>query len=473
MTTAAYYRHQMCLLPAFMAMSARGLCVNEPLRQERITALGTEADAIRERVLPIVEGVKERLREKALLWETKRCTSCHNGKKKKLTCAACGGVGKHETFAFNLASGRQLADVLYNGLRLPHRSRDGHTTTDEEALKSLLSYDKSGFVVQALRFTKLSTMREIYERLAPAPDGRVRTVLNPVGTYTGRCSSSEAFYVPHSTNLQNLPAQAALRDALYRVREVCVPFHGHTFVYADLSQAEARVAAVLSDDWALLERWQDPAWDLHRWTASAIFCKPEVAITDAERFLGKKCRHALNYGMGYNKFWRTVNDEADVTGVSLSQGEAKRIRTAYHALHPNLDGVWWNRVQATLDKEERITASHCGWSCSFWPRRDESGTVDAESLRAAIAWEPQHTIVHHLNEGLLRLFESEAAWGGEVLLQGHDSVLLSVPSKRTQGAVEAAKAALERPLCVRGYTFTIPVETFVSETSWADLRRVV
>ena len=158
--TATYYSHQMRLLPTLMAMSARGILVNDTLRLERIAALGGEAEAIRERVLPIVEGVKERLKEKALLWDTKRCIVCHNGKKKKLTCAACGGAGKHEVFTFNLASGRQLADVLYNGLKLPHRSHDGHTTTDEEALKSLLSYDKSGFAAWALRFAKLSTMGE-------------------------------------------------------------------------------------------------------------------------------------------------------------------------------------------------------------------------------------------------------------------------------------------------------------------------
>src|SRR2546426_140350 len=246
MSAAAFYEFQRRLLPCVMTMSERGVRVDDALRQKRLKALTVEADAIRERVLPIVEGVQGRLKEKELLWETRVCRSCRNGKKKRLTCQACSGAGKSTTFCFNLASPRQLADVLYAGLKLPHRSRDGHTTTDEEALKSLLSYDKSGFVAQALRFAKLDTMREIYERIAPAPDGRVRTVFNVAGTYTGRFSSAEAFYWPHSTNLQNLPAQEARRDALYAVRECLTPLDGWAFVYADLSQAEARVAAVLS-----------------------------------------------------------------------------------------------------------------------------------------------------------------------------------------------------------------------------------
>jgi DNA polymerase I-like protein with 3'-5' exonuclease and polymerase domains len=466
----AFYEFERRLLPVVMAMAERGVRVNEPLRRERLAALTLEADAIRERVKPAVEAVKDRLRERELLWKTKVCKSCRNGKKKRLTCGACATAGKHTTFSFNLSSGRQLADVLYNGLKLPHRSRDGHTTTDEEALKSLLSYDKSGFVANALRFAKLDTMREIYERISPDSSGRVHTVFNVAGTYTGRFSSAEAFYWPHSTNLQNLPAQEAARDALYAVRDCMVPDAGDVFVYADLSQAEARVSAVLSEDWELLRQWNDAAWDVHKWTAARVFGKPEGSITSAERFLGKKSRHALNYGMGYRKFWREVNDVADLTGVSLSMAQAKEIYDGYHRLHPNLDGVWWNRVEQSLRASASITASHCGWRCPFWPRYDANGDLDAESVRAAVAWEPQHTVVHVLNEGMLELYEREEEY--RVLLQGHDSVLLSCRRGREGDVARLAKAALERPLKVNGYEFVIPAEVFVGEESWATLKRV-
>ena len=473
MSAADFYGFQRRLLPCVMAMTARGIRVNEPLRRERLAALVAEADACRARVEPIVEGIKDRLKERELLWTTKVCTSCRNGKKKRLTCGTCATQGKHTTFSFNLSSPRQLADVLYNGLKLPHRSRDGHTTTDEEALKSLLSYDKSGFVRSALRFAKLDTMREIYERIAPGPDGRVRTVFNIAGAYTGRFSSAEAFYVSHSTNLQNMPAQEARRDPIFACRDVLCPDAGAVFVYADLSQAEARVSAVLSEDWELLERWRDPAWDIHKWTASKVFGKPEGAITPEERFLGKKGRHALNYGMGYRKFWREVNDVADLTGVSISLAQAKEFYVGYHALHPNLDGVWWNRVERTLMARRPIVASHCGWQCNFWPRFDAGGALDPESLRAAVAWEPQHTVVHVLNEGMLELYESEAEHGGRVLLQGHDSVLLACERGAVAGVVARAKRALERPMTINGRALTIPAEVFVGEESWTNLRREI
>ena len=350
MSKRSFYEHQMALLPAVMAMTQRGVRVDDALRLERIRALGGEADRLRLSVQPTVESMKERLQQKDLMWVTRTCKGCRNGSKKRLKCEECKGAGKFVDFTFNLASPKQLADVLYNGLKLPRRSNHGKVTTDEEALKSLLALDKSGFVATALRYAKLDTMREIYERISPHTDScalgqfagfhsghecscthdfHVRTVFNPAGTYTGRFSSAEAFYVQGSTNLQNLPAEEAKRDPLFAVRDCLVPDAGDVFVYADLSQAEARVSAVLSADWELLKRWSDPKWDAHVWTASKIFGKPEASVTARERQLGKTCRHALNYGMGPNKFWRTVNDKADLTGIAITMAEAKLIWKAY------------------------------------------------------------------------------------------------------------------------------------------------
>ena len=490
----AYYTFNMRLLPAVMSMTQRGVRVNDELRQERLRALGAEAERIRESVLPIVEGVQERLQEKDLLWETRVCKRCRNGVRKRVTCVDCGGAGKHTSFVFNVNSKPQLADVLYNGLKLPRRSNHGKTTVDEEALKSLLALDKSGFVERVLRHNKLDTMRKTYERISPhadycplgselaadkfrmectcTHDFHVRTVFNPAGTYTGRFSSSEAFYVPASTNLQNLPAEEAKRDPLFAVRDCIVPDPGEVFLYADLSQAEARVSAVLSEDWDLLSKWADPHWDVHKWTAAAVFDKSESSIGDRERFLGKKCRHALNYGMGPNKFWRTVNDVADLTGVAITMKEAKAIWKAYHELHPKLDSIWWNRVQATLEARQPMVASHCGWECSLWPRFEETGELNHESLRAGIAWEPQHTVAHILNEGLLELFDAEDG-SYKVLLQAHDAVLLGVRRDSVQHVAKLAKRILERPQEIAGRRLLIPAEVFECVDNWSGMRRIL
>src|SRR2546422_314206 len=259
MSLRAIYEFEMQLLKPCMSMTHHGMRVNSALRQERIAALQMEADRLQRAAEPLVANLRSKLKRPDLMWERRVCKGCHNGKLKRQSCPACAGAGSAEHFHFNCGSAPQLKDVLYNGLKLPRRMRAGKDTTDEEALQSLCALDRSGLVRLMLRHAKLDTMREIYERLAPGNDGAVRAVFNPAGTYTGRFSASSAFYVLASTNLQNLPAAESARDPLYRVRECCIPRVGHVFLYADLSQAEARVVACLSKDEALLEAWKDPA----------------------------------------------------------------------------------------------------------------------------------------------------------------------------------------------------------------------
>src|SRR5574342_1302522 len=179
------------------SMTARGIRVDDTLRLSRIAALAGEADALTAKAEPLVVALRPKLKRADLLWKRKACRTCRNGSKKKISCPTCSGAGSAEQFLLKLGSGHQLKDILYNALRLPRRSQGGKETTDEEALQSLLALDKSGLVALALRYAKLATMREIYERIEPSKDQRVRTVFNPAGTYTGRFSASGAFYVPY------------------------------------------------------------------------------------------------------------------------------------------------------------------------------------------------------------------------------------------------------------------------------------
>jgi DNA polymerase I-like protein with 3'-5' exonuclease and polymerase domains len=244
------------------------------------------------------------------------------------------------------------------------------------------------------------------------------------------------------------------------------------FLYADLSQAEARVVACLAEDDYLLHAWEDHAWDAHRWTASKIFGKRPEEVSAAERFLGKRSRHALNYGLGVNKFWRYVNADADLTGVAITLKEAKVICEGYHKLHPSLDNIWWNRVQHVLESEQPLV--NCfGRVCNFYPRFDPfTGQLDSETLRAAIAWEPQSTVSHLAKLGLLEMYENEKSNGHQVLFEGHDSFLLECDQHRTRGAIRLAKKALEREITVNGRKLTVPAEVFLARRNWQEMERV-
>ena len=131
--------------------------------------------------------------------------------------------------------------------------------------------DAARLIKALLMTTKLKTMEEIYTRIAPGDDGRVRTECSVVGTETGRFSHSDSFlYEGGSTNLGNLPKKTAAASPLFNVRECIVLSEGMVLLEVDLSQAEARAVAGYSKDHETLEVF-DSGRDVHKWTASKIF----------------------------------------------------------------------------------------------------------------------------------------------------------------------------------------------------------
>lgn len=372
----------------------------------------------------------------------------------------------------NLGSPHQLKDILYGALRLPKRSSGGVVTTDEEALQSLVALDKSGLVMLALKYAKLSTMREIYERIAPAPDGHVRTVMNPAGTYTFRFSHKSAFYVEAATNLANLPNVEAKRDPLYAVRDCLIPEPGEVFLEADLSAADTWSVAALSDDAGLLDMLRTGA-DIHSFTAANMLGIPASAVTKPQRnIVGKVTRHAGSFGEGWNSLMRRINAMADLTGLTATAAQAKQWTRNFQALHPNLDAVWWNRVEQTL-RDGRPMRAFTGQTCQFYPRLDDNGSPDAETVRAAVAWEPQYNTSILAKMALRDMFQQEDGSNWRVLLDSHDAILIGVPKARVHNAARALKKAMEREIVVNGHRVTIPAEVFRCSTRWSEKERLL
>lgn len=461
------------LTSATMAMTRRGIRVDDALRQQRLQALTDQAATLQAEARPLIEALKDKLKQPQLYWKYPVCKSCRNGSKKKLTCAACGGVGKYAHFKANLGSSDQLRDILYTALKLPERRNYGVVTTDEEALQSLMPLDKSGLVTLALKYAKRDTMRAIYERIAPAADGHVRTVQNPAGTYTFRFSHKEAFYVEASTNLANLPNVEAKRDALYNVRDTLVPDPGEVFIEADLSAADTWTVACASEDELLLDMLRRGD-DIHAFTAANILgCKPSEVTKTQRNVIGKVTRHAGSFGEGWNSLMRRINAQADLTGLTATAAQAKKWTNDFQKLHPNLDGVWWNRVERTLLAGEPMRA-FTGQTCNFYPRVDpETGALDAESLRAAIAWEPQYNTSMLAKMALLEMFRAEDGSNWRVLLDCHDAMLLGVPKARIHNAARAVKRAMERTVKVHKYEMRVPCEVFVAKERWSCKERLL
>jgi DNA polymerase-1 len=477
---------ELALLDPILAMSERGILVDEALRQTMMTDLRESVAPLKDDLQAIVVPKLGTSIPKAHLFKPKRED---NKPLKKTDLMALGADllpeermqkvvkkvlerwlrARGRYWAFNPGSDQQKQVVLYDLLKLPRRVTKGKLKVDEDTLKDLAAYDKSGVIQLLLQITKASTMLEIFERIRPGEDGRLRTFFNPAGTETGRFSSAESF-LERSTNLQNMPKREALRDPRFNVRRCFIADPGCTFVEGDLSQAEARVVAALCRDDYLLERWQDPEFNVHKYTAAKIFGLNEADVRkeSTEYVIGKMADHALNYGMGWQTFQRNVNADADSTGVSIDAATAKQVVRAYHQLRPRLK-PWWKRVERQLADSGGLQTCF-GRRRTFFGRRQADRWLD-ETHKEAIAFEPQSTVADLLNRGLLRFWQQHDPSEGELLLQVHDSVLLSTKSEKSSVGAESLQMCLEEEIVVNGVHLTIPAEVSAGQ-NWAEMEAI-
>ncbi len=191
---------------------------------------------------------------------------------------------------FNLASPKQIQQVLYEKLGLPviKKTPKGQPSTSEEVLQQLAEeYELPQLI---LRYRGLSKLKSTYtdrlpEQIHPVT-GRVHTSYHQAVTATGRLSSSDP-------NLQNIPIRS---DEGRRIRRAFVAEKGCKLVAADYSQIELRIMAHLSQDENLLSAFARGA-DIHRATAAEIFGVGLQEVTPAQRRSAKAINFGLIYGM--------------------------------------------------------------------------------------------------------------------------------------------------------------------------------
>ena len=213
---------------------------------------------------------------------------------------------------FNLASNRQLADILIGELGAPktRRTKTGYSM-DANALEGMLQKEDLDprayeLVRDVLRFRELSKLKSTYVDALPLMvnprTGRVHTSFNQVGSATGRLSSTDP-------NVQNIPVRTELGR---RVRSAFVADqeNGWTLLAADYSQIELRILAHMSEEPGLLAAFR-AGEDIHDATARAMY--GELEVTTEQRRIAKILNFGVIYGLG-------AHGVAMQTDLSRAQG---------------------------------------------------------------------------------------------------------------------------------------------------------
>ena len=222
---------------------------------------------------------------------------------------------------------------------------------------------------------------------------------------------------------------------------------------ADLSQAEARVVAYLSNEERLIGVFNEGG-DVHIKNASLIFRKHWSEVNKDERQLAKKLVHASNYCIGPRKF---------ASEIDCSERRAKELLNQYYANFPMIK-LWHRTVDHQL-KQTRVLTTPLGRKRMFF------GRWGPDLLREAIAYVPQSTVSDLLNYGLVSMFRGlPDRW--QMLMQVHDSIMLQVPDETPHEQVwKFCKHHLERPIKFDRSSLVIPVDVKVGK-DWGNMKEV-
>lgn len=340
---------------------------------------------------------------------------------------------------FNLASPKQLGEILYEKLGLPvlAKTAKGQPST-AEAVLAQLAEEGHELPVLLMEYRSLSKLKSTYtdrlpEQINPRT-GRIHTSYHQAVTATGRLSSSDP-------NLQNIPVRTAEGR---RIRQAFVARADHVLVSADYSQIELRIMAHLAQDPGLLEAFRNDR-DVHKATAAEVFGVSLDDVTGDQRRNAK----AINFGLIY--------------GMS-AHGLAKQIGTDRTQAQAYIDR-YFVRYPGVLDYMERTRkqAAELGYVETLFGRRLYLPEIKAKNPmirraaeRTAINAPMQGTAADIIKRAMIKVdaWLLESGLRAQVVMQVHDELVLEVHQDDVQALKDgllprmSAAAELDVPLLV-------------------------
>lgn len=201
----------------------------------------------------------------------------------------------------------------------------------DKAMTELLEHpDERVQSVVAARLGVKSTLEETRTNalIGVATRGRLPIMLNYYGAHTGRLSGGDKL------NLQNLPSRGNTS-----IKKALKAPEGYTLVSADSSQIEARLVAWLAGQDDLVQAFRENR-DVYSEFASEVYGRKITKADKVERFVGKTCVLGLGYGMGAEKFRRTLEIGQAGISVKIDISEAERIVRLYRSKNYKIVGLW-------------------------------------------------------------------------------------------------------------------------------------
>ena len=387
-----------------------------------------------------------------------------------------------EEFDFNVKSYPQVYEMLYK--RMGFKPYVKNPTSEDSIIALLNTHAKGKRAVYAEPLRDILTERRIRDQLSrainfvPDYDGRAKTAYKITGTETAR-TSTNTLKKPLRPKKLGLAFHTIPKHGKFakRVRSMLVPDEGKVFIQADASQAEARIVAVLGEDWELLLAFDRV--DIHRRTAGLFFgftkklilTAEKVPIVDElekdgpERFTGKMFRHAGNYDMGKaraaNEF--NVNAQKYEIDMEISEWRAGQYIDLFHGASPRIRGVFHQSIQDAINSTRSLVNP-------FGRPRVFNGRMDTDLYKEAYAYIPQSTVADLVQNAALKI-NDELNGDAEAYFvsENHDALVMEAPANNWEPYARLMQKHMMAPIdfgpycsLKRDYKLIIPSDVEVS-----------
>ena len=340
---------------------------------------------------------------------------------------------------FNIASPKQLGDILFEKLKLvdkPKKTKTGQYSTAEDVL-SYLSKDHE-IVQNVLDYRGLAKLKSTYVDALPLEvqkhSGRIHTDYMQTVAATGRLSSN-------NPNLQNIPIRT---ERGRQVRKAFVPRdNDHLLLSADYSQIELRIIAALSEEDTMIEAFKRGD-DIHASTASKVFNVPLSEVSREQRSHAK----TVNFGIIYGVSAFGLSNQTD-----LGRAQAKELIDTYYKTYPKLrnyisEQIEFARengyVQTVLGRRRYLKDINAGNQVVRGAAERNAVNAPIQGSAADIIKIAMINIHKKLDEGKFR---------SKMLLQVHDELVFDCHREELEPMKKLIKVEMEG-----AYSLAVPLE---------------
>ncbi len=313
---------------------------------------------------------------------------------------------------FNIASPKQVGEILFDRLEIPYRwrkTKTGQYSTNEEKLTELA--EKHQVVRDILDFRKLAKLKSTYvdalPRMINPRTGRIHTSFNQARAATGRLSSE-------NPNLQNIPIKD---EAGRKIRKAFIPKDdNHVLLAADYSQIELRLMAEISEDKTMVEAFQK-GLDIHRATAAKVYEVELDAVTSDQRRNAKTVNFSIIYGAGSTNLSKQLG---------IKRTEAKKLIEQYFATYNGLKSFMDTVVEKA--RETGYVETLKGRKRYLKDLTSRNAFVRTNAERVAVNTPIQGSAADMIKLAMIHVHKAfkEKGFHSKMILQVHDELVFDV-----------------------------------------------